>query len=179
MERAISIYPLNLKATAHDHAASTLVATSAEALGRHTPWADRMTACSCLALTTTVRVIDRVHHHTADGRTHAAPTHRTSLTDGTQAVLGVAHFAQRRLAVDVHLADFAGTQTQLSVTAFAGQQLHCSTRGTGQLRALARQHLDAVNGRTHRNVAQRQSITRLDRSFGAADQRSADRNALG
>src|SRR5512140_2336205 len=103
MERAISICPVNLKATAHDHAASTLVATSAEALGRHTPWADRMTACCCLALTTTVRVIDWIHHHTANGRTHTAPTHSTSLADGTQTMLGVAYFAQRRLAVDVNL----------------------------------------------------------------------------
>src|ERR1035437_9494347 len=60
-ERAISSYPLNLKATAHDHAASTLIATCAEALGWHTPWADRMPACRSFTFTTTVRVIDRVH----------------------------------------------------------------------------------------------------------------------
>src|SRR3990167_512331 len=43
MERAIFIYPLNLKATAYNHAAGTLVAASAETLGRHTPRANRMT----------------------------------------------------------------------------------------------------------------------------------------
>src|SRR5512140_3720897 len=66
MERAISIYPLHLKTTAYDHAASTLVATSTEALGRHAPWADRMTSRCSLALAATVRVIDRIHHHTTN-----------------------------------------------------------------------------------------------------------------
>src|SRR4030066_377953 len=105
MERAMFTYPLNFKATANDHAAGALVATCAEALGRHTPWADRMTTSSCLALTTTVRVIDRVHDHTANGRTNTAPAHRASLADGTQTVLGVTNLAQCRLAIDMHLAD--------------------------------------------------------------------------
>src|SRR4030065_128599 len=75
IERAIYIYPLNLKATAHDHAAGALVATCAEALGRHTPWADRMAACGSLAFATAVRVVHRVHHHTAYSRNNPAPTH--------------------------------------------------------------------------------------------------------
>src|SRR3990167_4960889 len=41
-ERAIFTYPLDLKATTHDHAAGAFVATCAKALGRHTPWTDRM-----------------------------------------------------------------------------------------------------------------------------------------
>src|SRR3989339_1848749 len=73
-------YPLNLEATAHDHAARALVATCAEALGWHTPWTDRMTAGCSLTFAAAVRVIDRVHYHTEHGRAKTAPTHRTGLT---------------------------------------------------------------------------------------------------
>src|SRR3989338_7504940 len=124
IERAIFFYPLNLKATAHNHAAGALVAACAETLGRHTPWTDWMAACGCLAFTTTVRVIYRVHHHAANGWADTAPTHRTGLADRTQTVLGITHFAQSRFAINVHLANFAGAQTQLRVAAFTRQQLH-------------------------------------------------------
>src|SRR4030065_647974 len=133
IERAISTYPLNLKATAHDHAAGALVATCAEALGRHTPWADRMTACSSLAFTATVRMVYRVHHYTAYSRTNTAPTHGTGLADRAQTMFGIAHFAQGRLAIDVHLAYLAGAQTQLSVAHFMRQQLDRSACRTRQL----------------------------------------------
>src|SRR3989338_5515913 len=86
MERAIFIYPLNLKATAYNHAAGTLVAASAKTLGRHTPRANRMTTGGCLALTATVWMIDRIHDHTAHGRAHTAPAHRTGFADGAQTV---------------------------------------------------------------------------------------------
>src|ERR1035437_4267494 len=56
MERAMFNYPLSLKTTTHDHAIGALVSTSAEALGRNTPWADRMTTSCGLTFTTTVRV---------------------------------------------------------------------------------------------------------------------------
>src|SRR3989338_2747948 len=179
IERAISTYPLNLKATAHDHAAGALVATCAEALGRHTPWADRMAARSSLAFATAVRVVHRVHHHTAHGRTNTAPTHRAGLADRAQAVFGIAPFAQSRLAIDVHLADLAGAQTQLRVAAFTRQQLDRSACRTRQLGTLARQHFDAMYRGADRDVAQRQGIARLDRRFRTAHQSSAGRDSLG
>src|SRR3989338_7749466 len=128
IERAIYIYPLNLKATTHDHAAGALVSACTEALGRYTPRADRMTPGSSLAFTTTMRVIYRVHHHTAHGRADTTPTHRTSLANRAQTVFGITHFTQCRLAIDVHFADFTGAQTQLGIAAFTRQQLH---RGAG------------------------------------------------
>src|SRR4030067_2912824 len=108
MERAIYTSPLTLKATTPDHAAGALVATCAEALGWHTPRTDWMTAGSSLAFATTMRVVHRVHYHTAHGRADTAPTHRTGLADRAQAVLRITHFAQSRLAIDVNFADLAG-----------------------------------------------------------------------
>src|SRR3989338_11636068 len=108
-------YPLNLKATAYDHATRALVARCAEALGWHTPWTDRMTAGCSLTFAAAVRVIDRVHSHTAHGRANTAPTHRTGLADGSQTVFRIAHLAQGRFAIDMHFADFSIAQPQLRV----------------------------------------------------------------
>src|SRR5450755_206561 len=56
-------------ATLNDHAVSALVATGLLALGLQAPWAHRMgVALSRFALATAVRVIDRVHHDTANRR---------------------------------------------------------------------------------------------------------------
>jgi hypothetical protein len=74
-------YPLNLKATTHDHAASALVATSAEAFGWHTPWANRIAASCSFTFATTVWVVNRVHDNTANCRANAAPAICTGLAD--------------------------------------------------------------------------------------------------
>ena len=92
------------------------------------PGRDRMrVALPRLAFTTAVRVIDRVHDDTANRRTDSAPALRTGLAERTERVLGVADFADGRAAVDVDLANLAGTQPQLRVFAFTRQQLHRAT----------------------------------------------------
>src|SRR4051794_39614270 len=102
------------------------------------------TGCS-FTFTATVRVIDRIHNNTANGRTNAAPTHRASLTDLAQVVLAVAHFTHGCSALDMHTTNFAGTQTDLSVSAFTCHQHDASAGGTRHLRPFARQHLNAVH----------------------------------
>src|SRR5690606_34530749 len=82
-----------------------------------------------------------------------------------------AHFADRGAAVDVNATDFARTQTHLSVRAFASQQHSRTTSRTCDLSALARQHLDAVNGLTHGNVADRQRVAGADGSILARNDR--------
>src|SRR5512135_1150756 len=122
-----------------------------------------MPACCSTTFTTTVRVIDRVHHHAANRRPHTAPTHRTGLADRTQAVLFVAALAQGGTAINVHLPNLARTQTQLGVAAFARQQLDRGTGRARDLRTLARHHLDTVHRATDRDAAQRQAVAGLDR----------------
>ena len=61
---------------------------------------------------------------------------------------------------DVHLADLARAQAQLRVVAFARQQLHRGAGRARELRALAGQHLDAVDRGADRDVAQRQRVAR-------------------
>jgi len=137
-----------------------------------------MTTCCSLTFTTTVRVIDRVHDHTTHCRANTAPAHCTSFTNLAQVVLAVADFTDRCTAFDVNAAHFAGTQANLSVGAFACHQHNAGAGGTSDLGTLARQHFHAVDSRTDRNVADRQSITSLDRRFRTTDQLIADSNAL-
>src|SRR5690606_12784529 len=65
------------------------------------------------------------------------------------------------------------------VDAFAGDQLHAGAGGAGDLRALARLHLDAVHGGTDRDVAQRQAVAGTDRRIVARDHLVAGLQALG
>src|SRR5215469_7349937 len=177
IERAIA-YSLTLVTALDDHARRALVAAGAIALRRRAPRAHRIATCSRLAFTTTVRVIDRVHCNATHRRADAAPAVRASLTDLTEAVLFVADFTDRCAAFNVHAADFARTQTNLRVDAFACQQ-HCRRASrTRHLRALARQHFDAVDRRTDRNVADRQRVACTDRRFRTRHQLRANRHAL-
>src|SRR5882724_3052771 len=161
MERAMCPYPLLAVAIAHDHAAGALVAAGLVTLGRRSPRAHRVAAGSGLAFAAAVRMVDRIHRHAAHCRAYSAPAHASGLADGLEVVLFVADFPDGGAAVDVHLADLAGTQAQLRIGAFARQQLHRGPRGTRQLRAFAGQHFDAVDRGAHRHIAQRQRIDDL------------------
>src|SRR6516225_6146325 len=66
-ERAIA-YSLTLVTALNDHRRRALVAAGAIALRRRAPRAHRIAACGGTAFTTTVRVIDRVHHDATHGR---------------------------------------------------------------------------------------------------------------
>ena len=62
-----------------------------------------MTAAGATALAAAVRVVDRVHRHTAHRRADAAPALGAGLAELAQAVLGVADLADRRAALTEHL----------------------------------------------------------------------------
>src|SRR5690606_34057405 len=109
------------------------VAARLLALGLLAPWRHRMTACGGLAFTTTVRVVDRVHDDTTNGRADTAPTHCTGFTNLAQAVLGIADFADSRTAFDVNAANLAGTQANLCVRTFTRHQHNAGTSRTCNL----------------------------------------------
>ena len=176
-ERAIA-YSLTLVTALDDHARRALVAAGAITLSRRAPRAHRIATCSRLAFTTAVRVIDRVHCNATHRRADTAPAVRASLTDLTEAMLFVANFTNRRAAFNVNAADFTGAQADLCVDAFTSQQHRRRTSRTRHLRALARQHFDAVDRRTDRNVADRQRVTSTDRRFGTGHQLLTDGDTL-
>src|SRR5690606_26260289 len=100
------------------------------------------------------------------------------LAQPLQVVLGVAHFADGRAALGRDAAHLARTQAERGVHALARHQLDAGTGGTGDLRALARLHLDAVHRGTDRDVAQRQRVAGADRGVVAGDHLVARLQAL-
>src|SRR3546814_1201669 len=90
-----------------------LVVAGLVALGRHAPRGDRMrVALAGLGLTTTVRMVDRVHGRAADGRLDAAPAAGAGLAQLLEVVLDVADLADGGAALGRHPAHLARTQAQ-------------------------------------------------------------------
>src|SRR4051812_2998984 len=125
-----------------------------------------------------MRVVDRVHGDAAHRRAHAAPAHTASLADRLEVVLRVADFADRRAAIDMHLADLARAQAKLNIRAFTCQHLDVRAGGASELRAFAGLHLDAMHFRADGDISQRQRIARLDRRFRAGHELRAGLHAL-
>src|SRR5688572_18857510 len=121
-----------------------------------------------LALTTTVRVVDRVHGDTTDGRALALPPHAAGLAPVDVGLLGVAHLADRRAAADVDVADLARRHAKLREATLTGDQLDAGAGRAGDLRAATGPQLDGVDHRADGDVAQRQVVAGLDVGRGAA-----------
>src|SRR6185437_2404167 len=159
-------------APADDEAVTRLTLAPRAALGLALR-VHRVAATGRLALTTTVRVVDRVHRDTADGRALALPAHAAGLAPVDVGLLGVADLADGGAAARVDVADLAGGHTQLGVGAVLGDELDAGAGRAGDLRAAAGPQLDGVDGRTGRDVAQRQVVARLDVRVGAGLDRVA------
>src|SRR3954468_9208616 len=109
-------------AAADDHLVARLVRATGAALGL-TPRAHRVATAGRLALTATVRVVDRVHRHATDGRALALPPHAASLAPVDVGLLGVADLADGRAAARVDVADLARGHPQLRVRPVLGDEL--------------------------------------------------------
>src|SRR5664279_1968281 len=105
----------------------------------------RVTTTGGLALTTAVRVIDRVHRDTADGRALALPAHPAGLAPVDVALLGIAHLADGGAAAHVDVADLARGHPELRVGTVLRDQLHLGAGRAGDLRAATRPQLDGVH----------------------------------
>src|SRR5689334_12649840 len=105
---------------------------------RLTPRADRVATTGGLAFTTTVRVVDRVHHDTTDGGALALPAHTAGLAPVDVALLGVADLADRGAAADVDEAHLAGGHAQRGARTLTSDQLGADAGRPGDLGAAAR-----------------------------------------
>src|SRR5687767_1104004 len=122
----------------------------------------RVASTGGLALTTTVRVVDRVHGDTADGRALALPPHAAGLSPVDVGLLGVAHLADGGAAAHVDVADLARGHPQLREAALTGDQLDAGAGRAGDLRAATGPELDGVDDGADGDVAQRQVVAGLD-----------------
>src|SRR5262249_3031166 len=138
-----------------DHVVRALVVTGLQSLGVPAPRADRVrVALPGLALAAAVRVIDRVHGQSPYRRADALPALGPGLAVAAQVVLVVPHFPDGGATVDVPLAGLAGLETNVGVDALARAEGHRGARRARQLAAAAGLHLDVVDDRAHRDVAQ-------------------------
>src|SRR6516165_2604745 len=149
-----------------DELVAGLVAPSGTPLGL-APRAHRVATAGGLALTTAVRVVDGVHHHTTHRRPLALPAHPAGLTPVDVGLLGVADLADSGAAADVDATDLTAGHPQRGVSPFLAEQLDARTGRASELGAPARPQLDRVDQGTGRNIAQRQVISRLDIGVGA------------
>src|SRR5262249_20333074 len=118
--------------TTDDELVAFLVGAAGTTLGL-TPRADRVTTTGGPALTTPLRVGDRVHGDATDGRADALPAVAAGLAPVDVRLLGVAHLADRRAAARIDVADLARGQTQLGVRAVLRDE---ADRGAGRARHL-------------------------------------------
>src|SRR5450432_2419444 len=84
----------------HNKLIRTLVVTRLVAACRLTPRRHRMTAAAGFAFTTAVRVIHRVHGHTAVMRLFAQPAVASRLADGNVFVIGISDLPDGGHAID-------------------------------------------------------------------------------
>src|SRR5262249_4033667 len=113
-------------------------------------------------LATAHRVVDRVHRDAALVRTATEPTRTTGLADRDVGVVDVRHLADRRLTIEVDLANLARRHTDLRVVAILRHQRSAGAGRANELAALALAHLDVVDGRAERDVPERHAVARLD-----------------
>src|SRR3954471_16327292 len=132
------------------------------------PRGHRVASTRGLALATTVRVVDGVHDHTADGRALALPPHPAGLAPVDVRLLGVAHLADGRAAADVDVADLARRHAQLRQATLTGDQLDAGPGRASDLGAATGTELDGVNDRADGDVPQWQVVAGLDVGRGAA-----------
>src|SRR5690349_14304830 len=173
--RGISLLPYSallagLAATDDQGIAGLALARAALGLA---PRGHRVATTGGLALATTVRVVDGVHHDTADGRALALPAHAAGLAPVDIGLLGVADLTDGGAAADVDVAHLARRHPQLGAGALLGDELGAVAGGTGDLGTATGPELDAVDRRTDRDVAQRQVVARLDVSRRARLDRGA------
>src|SRR5450830_483202 len=91
------------------------------------PRADRVASTRGLALSTTVRVVDRVHGDTTHCRANTLPAHAAGLAPVDVRLLGVADLADGCTAARVDVADFTGRQAELRVRAVLGDEANTRT----------------------------------------------------
>src|SRR5690606_38848707 len=110
----------------YDEIIGTLILTSLVTLGSNAPRSNRVLTTGT-AFTTTMRVINRVHGSTTNGRTDATPACCTRFTQYTQSVFRVTYFTDGCAAVGQHFTHLARAQTQGAVHTFTSYNLSGST----------------------------------------------------
>src|SRR5690606_15428554 len=119
--------------------------------------------------TTTVRVVEGVHRHTADRRADAHPAGAASFAGNLVHVVAVADLADGAEAGVVEAADLTGRHLDESPAAVAVGKNGLLAGGTGDLAAGSRDELDVVDGGSERDAAERHRVAGFGGDFLTSD----------
>src|SRR3546814_4983417 len=138
-----------------------------------------MTATRGTTFTTTRRMVDRVHRHTADGRANAEPALAAGLAQLGVLVVRVGHRTDGGHAIGLHQTLLARGQTQQGHALVLADQLYEAAGRTGHLATLARLHLHIVDDGADRDRLHRHGVAGLDVDLLAGDDAVADLQEIG
>src|SRR5258705_1947002 len=112
-----------------------------------------------LTFSSAVRMIHRVHGHTAHGGLDAAPPRASGLAERFILMVKVANLANRSHAIDRKLAHFAAGHLHQREIAFFTQKLRRATRGPNRLPAASGVQFQVVHHGAGRNVPNLQRVS--------------------
>src|ERR1039458_2332065 len=163
---------VSLLPATHDHAVGLLVAAGAVAECRLAPWGLRVPTGAAATLAASVRVVERVHGHAAHRGPPAPPARLARLADVLVLVIGVADLAHGGVAADLDPPHLAGGHPHGGEITLLGDQLGRDAGAAHQLAAPTGDYLEVVDGRSERDVGERQGVAGLDLGTDArADER--------
>src|SRR4051812_40611007 len=161
----------------HDEAVGIIPLLSGLLALRVAPRAEEVLASATglgAAFTTTVRVVDGVHAHAADGGADAEPAGAPGLAADDVHVFDVADLSDSGVARGKDLADLTGGELHQGVVAFHVGHDGSLAGGAGDLATLVRRELDVVNLRAERDLVQRQRVADLGLRFLTGHHLGAD-----
>ena len=99
-----------------------------------------MTATAAAAFTTTHRMVDRVHHNTADMGSETKIAFLSGLAEGDVHVIAISNRADGRFAREIDQADFPAGEFDLSIISILGTEQSHLSRGADQPGAFSGNH---------------------------------------
>ena len=141
---------------------------------RMAPWTEEMLTTTTrfrLAFATTVRMVNRVHRHTAHGRTDTLPACAAGLARSLVHVITISNLADGAEATIIKAADFAGRHFHQRPAAIAVGKDGKLARCTSDFATVAGDEFDVVNRCAERHSAQWHRVASLGSNVGTSDDR--------
>src|SRR5678815_5324320 len=127
----------------HDELIRALVVASLVAQRRFAPRRHRVISLHT-TFAASMRMIDRIHHNTANRRPDTHVTHAAGFAERDVFVIQISYLADRRHAIHVDESNLTGRQLHVRIATFFGDKLRRRTRAARHLRALAGTQLDVM-----------------------------------
>src|SRR5262249_280607 len=136
----------------------TLIVSGFVSFTVHAPWSHRVVTFTD-ALTTTERMVDRVHRLATNDGSPSTPARTACFTPADVFVVCVSNLADGSAADRQDLANFTGRQFHLAVIAHASNQCRLSSGTAADLSTFSGSQFNIVNDRALRNLSEGQIVS--------------------